>query len=169
MQTSLFRIKNKHCLFPDPDELEQDVIEDGVTKRIPILRDWVFVHFTKTALVIEHKEHERKPRAKVMKIGIDPHYSYANMLCDVAWARSYGTSMFILPQGVKELNIKQKEIKELMPGLPEGVINMIDNERLEGEVCGKCTAFNHETGLCEERKVIVRARDVGCALFVEVE
>ena len=168
MQTSLFRIKNKHCLFPDPDELEQDVIEDGITKRIPILRDWVFVHFTKTALVVEHSEHERKPRAKVMKIGIDPHYSYANMLCDVAWARSYGTSTFILPQGGKELAVKQKEVQEFMPGLPDGVISMIE-ERPEGEVCGNCTAFNQEIGFCEERQVIVRARDVGCTLFVEIE
>jgi hypothetical protein len=168
MQTSLFRVKNKHCLFPDPNELEQDVIEDGITKRIPILHDWVFVHFTKTALVVEQNDEERKPRAKVMKIGIDPHYSYANMLCDVAWARSYGTSTFILPQGGKELTVKQKEVQESMPGLPEGVVRMIE-ERPEGEVCGNCTAFNQETSLCEERCVTVRARDPGCSLFVEVE
>lgn len=168
MQTSLFRIKNKHCLFPDPDALEQDVIKDGITKRIPILRDWVFVHFTKTALVVEQNESERKPRAKVLKIGIDPHYSYANMLCDVAWARSYGTSTFILPQGGKELTVKQKEVQEAMPGLPEGVVRMIE-DRPEGEVCGNCTAFNWETGLCEERRVTVRARDPGCVLFVDAE
>ena len=166
MQTSLFRIKNKHCLFPDPDELEQDVIENGITKRMPILRDWVFFHFTKTALVVEQSDEERKPRARVMKVGIDPHYSYANMLCDVAWARSYGTSTFILPQGGKELTMKQKDIQEAMPGLPDGVLNMID-ERPVGEVCGNCTAFNPETGLCEERRVAVRARDPGCMLFVE--
>nr|WP_281719962.1 phage terminase large subunit family protein [Nitrosomonas nitrosa] len=168
MQTSLFRVKNKHCLFPDPDELEQDVIEDGITKRIPIVRDWVFVHFTKTALVVEQNEEERKPRAKVMKIGIDPHYSYANMLCDVAWARSYGNSTFILPQGGKELTVKQKGVQEAMPGLPEDVVRMIE-EKPEGEVCGKCISFNAEKSLCEERCVKVSARDVGCALFVEIE
>lgn len=32
----------------------------------------------------EQDEEQRKARAKVVKIGIDPHYSFANMLCDVA-------------------------------------------------------------------------------------
>ena len=59
-----------------------------------------------------------KPRAKVMKIDIDPHYSYANMLCDVAWARSYGTSMFILPESARELIVKQKEV----PGSHAGIV-----------------------------------------------
>ena len=62
--------------------------------------------------------------------------------------------------------MKQKDIQEAMPGLPDGVLNMID-ERPVGEVCGNCTAFNPETGLCEERRVAVRARDPGCMLFVK--
>jgi len=164
MQTALFRIKNKHCLFPDPDGLEQDVIENGKTKRIPILRDWVFVHFTKTALVIEENEETRKTRAKVIKVGLDPHYSYANMLCDIAWARSYGNSTFILPQ-VNELTSRQESVKEAMPGLPEPVLKMIE-ELPDGEVCGRCDAFNKETGFCEERRMNVRAKDPACDLFV---
>ena len=32
-------------------------------------------------------EETRKARGKVLKVGIDPHFAFANMLCDVAWAR----------------------------------------------------------------------------------
>ena len=53
-----------------------------------------------------------------------------------------------------------------MPGLSDDITRMIE-ELPVSMVCGNCTAFNPETGLCEERRVTVRARDVGCVLFVE--
>jgi hypothetical protein len=34
----------------------------------------------------------------VKKIGIDLHFSYANLLCDVAWARAHGTNIFVIPE-----------------------------------------------------------------------
>lgn len=168
MQTAMFRIRDGYCLFPNPDDIEQDVIDGGVTKRIPILRDWVFFHFTKTALVIEHKEDERKPRAKVLKVGIDPHYSYANMLCDVAWARSHGTSTFILP-GADKMNDKPavktaveavREITE-MARVPLKGLEM----PLSGEVCGLCTEFDSETGMCMDREMKTKASSPGCDVF----
>lgn len=165
MQTALYRVRDGACLFPDPDQLEQDVIENGVTKRIPILREWVFHHLTKTALVVEWKEDERKARLKVLKVGIDPHFSFANMLCDVAWARAYGTSTVILPEvkGVDEQVTKAEKMN--LHGLPTGVAAMIE-ELPAGQVCGRCTAFDRETGQCTERLVGVNARDPGCPLFV---
>jgi len=45
----------------------------------------------------EQDEEQRKARTKVVKIGIEPHYSFANMLCDVAWVRSHGNRFMILP------------------------------------------------------------------------
>jgi hypothetical protein len=163
MQTSLYRIRDLHCLFPDPDELVQDVIENGRTKRIPILRDWVFLHFTKTALVVEQKEDERKPKGKVAKIGIDPHYAFANMLCDVAWARSHGTSTFILPEA------PQAEVKPGLEGVPAAVADAMlfadAMMHLQGDVCGKCGSFNAETGRCEYRNVLVKQDDIACQFF----
>ena len=44
----------------------------------------MFHHFTKTALVAEKDAETNQYRRSVKKIGIDPHFSYANMLCDVA-------------------------------------------------------------------------------------
>lgn len=165
MQTSLFRIKDTHCLFPDPKLLEQDVIDDGVTKRIPILQDWVFMHFTKTALVVEEDPETRKLKPKVMKVGIDPHFSYANMLCDVAWARAHGTATFFIP--VKTLGEvpKVNTIEQNMPGLPPEVVEHMKQKPLEGEVCGNCRNFDADAGRCKARDLIVQAPDPGCFLF----
>jgi hypothetical protein len=170
MQTSLFRVRDAVCLFPNPDELIQDVIEDGAPLRMPILRDWVFVHFTKTALVVEQKDDERKPRARVLKIGIDPHFSFANMLCDVAWARSYGTSQFILPGGPSDVQSKREEAaKRDMPGLPMGVTNMLlaGVEKMSStELCGNCEAYQAITGRCGARNFMVAKTDPGCEVYV---
>lgn len=167
MQTSLYRIRDKFCLFPPPEEYEQDVVEDGVTKRVMLLRDWVFLHFTKTALVVEQDEETRSPRAKVMKIGLDPHFAFANMLCDVAWARSWGASSFYMP-GQEEVSAVSKtaeEISSAMPGLPTGVVQLMA-EAPAGS-CGRCDAF--ADGRCSARDLLVAAKDPGCPMFAARE
>jgi len=176
MQTSLFRIRGTMidgklvpmCLFPNPDELVQDVIENGRTKRIPILRDWVFYHFTKTALVVEQDEEQRKPRAKVHKVGIDPHYSYANMLCDIAWARANGTTTFFIPDAGRG---QQQALSPQDIAVPEPLVAMIAEARekqLTGDVCGRCTSRNPDTGICSENGARTRESDPGCWAFISV-
>lgn len=164
MQTALYRLRDKVCLFPDPGLLEQDVLDGGVTKRILILRDWVFMHFTKTALVVEDDDDTRKVTARVQKVGLDPHFSYANMLCDVAWARSYGTTTFIFPEAPKEAPM-QENIRENLPGVPDHVIRLVA-DRVQGDACGACDAFDSRRGYCTERGFNVRAQDPACELFV---
>lgn len=175
MQTALFRVRDGHCLFPASDDLVQEVIEDGEHKRIPILRDWVFVHFTKTALVVDDgsetvngkpkKNMEaRRLRMKVLKVGIDPHYSFANMLCDVAWARAHGTTSFILPEAPKmpnNISVVEK-ISEIVK------IPLATLPALSGDVCGKCSAFDPETGWCNERHFKTRADAPACDFYDEV-
>lgn len=168
MQVALNRIVKKLCLFPDPHGLVQEVIDKGVRHTAEVLPR-VFHHFTKTALVTEQPDpNVKRFRRKVMKVGIDPHFSYANMLCDVAWARAHGTSTFILPAVDKDLTPVQEAVAEAMPGLPEGVLKMLD-DLPAGDVCGRCAAFDRETGRCEERGVLVRPPDPGCSLFLETE
>ena len=163
MQTALFRVRNRMCLFPDPALLEQDVIEQGQPKRIQILRDWVWLHLTKTALVVEEDESTRKLRPKVMKVGLDPHFAFANMLCDVAWARNYGTGTFILPTGgaMGKREDHAQAIGHAMPGLPAHVVAMMA-ETAPG-TCGRCSAF--QNGLCEMRSLMVGVSDPACVLF----
>jgi hypothetical protein len=172
MQTSLYRIRGTliegrqvpMCLFPDPDALEQDVLDNGNRKRIPILRDWVFVHFTKTALVVEQDEEQRKARAKVVKIGIDPHYSFANMLCDIAWARSHGNSFMILPNTPAAAAAAAQEGPQ-QPGakLPDAVVAAMEELAVEG-TCGRCVSFKE--GACLERGFSTGAATPACMLYI---
>ena len=163
MQVSMARFTADEplCLFPDPQGLVQDVVEKGVRQTVPVLPR-AFHHFTKTALVAEKDEETNQYKRTVKKVGIDPHFSYANMLCDVAWARSHGTSTFIIPE-VKELTDHQKDLQQAMPGLPTGVVELYQPQ-LTGEVCGRCVSY--EDGRCTDRGVLVGERDPGCSLFI---
>jgi hypothetical protein len=170
MQASLFRIKNYHTLFPDSALLEQDVIERGERKRLQIVRDWVFLHFTKTALVVDMDEETRAYKPRVVKIGMDPHFSFANMLCDVAWSRNHGMSSFILPENVPrggkqepETPMAQKLAKN-MPGIPASVLQMIDDGVREG-TCGRCAEFDKTNKQCTLRAIGVTADMVSCVLY----
>lgn len=165
MQVAMARFTAKEplCLFPDPQGLVQEVIEKGLRQTAAVLPR-AFHHFTKTALVAEKDEETNKFRRSVKKIGIDPHFSYANMLCDVAWSRAYGTSTFIIPEakGVSEQAKKAEKLN--LHGLPVGVAAMIE-ELPEGEICGRCSAYDSDTGRCTEREIVVNPRDPGCIMF----
>jgi hypothetical protein len=166
MQVSMARFQKGLCLFPDPAGIVQEIIDKGQKRMSQVCKEIAFLHFTKTALITEKDDEQKKYRRKVVKVGIDPHTSYANMLCDVAWARAYGTGQFILPTGAAESNKTQAIVQKTMPGLPKQVVEMIQ-ETPAGEVCGNCTAFNKKTGQCAERQLIVMARDPGCMFFVQ--
>jgi hypothetical protein len=105
-------------------------------------------------------------RSKVLKVGLDPHFSFANMLCDVAWSRSHGTGIMILPNPKEEGSARgqadrDRAVELKMPGLPSGVVQMID--ATSPGSCGRCSAF--KDGFCEERGLNVGAADAGCPLF----
>lgn len=167
MQTSLYRVRDKHCLFPDPDKLEQDVVDSGVSRRIPLLRDWVFVHLTKVALVVDDDPETRKPSGRVQKIGIDPHFAFANMLCDVAWARAWGTATFYFPQAPKDAPV-QETIRQSLPGVPQAVINLVQDSA-QGDTCALCESFDQRAGMCRERGFLVRAQDPACEVFLALD
>jgi hypothetical protein len=173
-----FTAKSPICLFPDPQELQQDVIDKGIKQRAAVAPR-AFHHFTKTALVtekvIEGGEKEATTnhyRRVVRKVGIDPHFSYANLLCDVAWARAHGTATFLIPEEDRKSVNKDKAEAMNMPGLPANVVQMMD-ALPPGEVCGRCVSFPHPVngvraphGPCEARNIQVMARDPGCPFFV---
>jgi hypothetical protein len=181
MQASLARFTAKvpMCLFPDPQQLVQDVIDKGV-KRREAIAPRAFLHFTKTALVnekvVEAGESEattNRYKRVVRKVGIDPHHSYANQLCDVAWARAHGTATFMLPDVTSTAEEKRALAIEMnMPGLPAHVVAMLPTFSLSDGVCGRCSSYpigDGETapveGLCSARSMIVQARDPGCPFF----
>lgn len=163
MQVSMARIVNGECLFPDSQGLVQEVFEKGV-KQVKAVLPIAWMHFTKTALVAEKDDETNQYKRSVKKIGIDPHFSYANMLCDVAWSRAFGTSSFIMPEVPKvpdNINVVEKIaelVKVPLAGLPA----------LSGDVCGRCTAFDPETNMCTERHFKTRADAPACDFFDEV-
>ncbi len=174
MQWALFKVRDRQCLFPNPIDLEQDYVDDGKVSRTPILAV-VFKHFTKTGLVVETDEKTLKRRPNVLKIGIDPHFSFANMLCDVAWARSNGNTMMILPDvgapgaaaGAGGGSRAERVARE-MPGLPAHVVDMLAD--LPPDVCGRCANFEPSAtpemlGRCKAREMLTGERDPSCILY----
>lgn len=172
MSASLARIKNRHCLFPDDTLLEQDVLEKGERLRVNLCRDRVFKHFTRTALVVDDDPETRKPKPRVVKVGLDPHWSFAFCLADVALARNYGMSSFILPEATKTLpgapqeqNLPLAEkFARRMPGLPQPVLDMLDKGEREG-TCGSCINFSAADNQCTLRFLQVSAAMTSCDLY----
>lgn len=168
MQVSMARLAEIKCLFPDPKGLIATYFEHGQTrgKKVtgPICKDVLFLHFTKVALIVEKDEVQKKYRRRVEKVGIDPHFAYANMLCDIAWARSHGTTTFFFPEKTPQEKAVEK-VKVNLPGLPAHIAAQI-NELPSGDVCGCCEACDKENLRCRERKLIVKLTDPGCLLFV---
>ena len=164
MQVSMARLTKQLCLFPDPQGLVQEVMEKSQKQTMAVLPR-AFHHFTKTALVAEKDDETNQYKRSVKKVGIDPHFSYANMLCDVAWSRSHGTATFIIPDGGSvQQELKSKAESMNMHGLPTAVAGMM--EGLPEGVCGRCTARDPDTGMCADRQLQVGERDVSCVLFV---
>jgi hypothetical protein len=179
MQASFARFTSNPptCLFPDPLELAQDVVDKGVKQRA-LIAPRAFEHFTKTALVVETVRDAAGAEATtnqykrvVRKIKIDPHFSYANQLCDVAWARAHGTAQFIFPEGAG--NAGRQNLAETMGlhGMPGHVMAQLEPPP-SGEVCGRCTECPigphgpPERFFCATRQFETGAKDPGCPMFV---
>lgn len=163
MSWAFGRIQKQMILFPDPQVLMQQIIEKGVPKEVALLKDVLFEHFQKTALVTIADDDEHKMKRKVVKIGIDPHFSYSFMMACAAWCRAYGTSSFILPD---------EPDQEGVVALPGGAVKNQSLNRLLNETsnfgidkCGGCANFDPARGFCNEREVLVRPQDAACFLF----
>lgn len=159
------------CLFPDAQALVQEVQEAGVKQQAPVT-PIMWTHLTKTALVVEASEQDAKKGIKhfkrsVRKIGIDPHFSYANMLCDVAWSRAHGTTMVMIPPLVDtEVNNPVDDARVQFDKLPTAqarkVIEVLSTPAARG-TCGSCAA---RMGLhCTERGLSVAEADPACDIY----
>jgi hypothetical protein len=163
MQVSMARFQKRACLFPDPEALVQEVLEKGARRMSAVCKEYAFFHFTRTALVAIKDEEEKKFKRKVVKVGIDPHTSYANMLCDVAWARSHGTNVFILPEvGTGPKTAVSAEVAQV-PGVLDA---LAEAEQAMAERCGLCANRDPVTSICAENFMRVREATPGCMMFL---
>jgi hypothetical protein len=178
MQESFARFTSNPptCLFPDPQDLEQEVIDRGVKQRA-LIAPRAFKHFTKTALVVEKvrdaggvEATTNRYKRVVRKIKIDPHFSYANQLCDVAWSRAHTTAQFIFPDAGNAGAPSRAETLDL-PGLPSQVAAYLQ-PLPPGEVCGRCAACPigphgpPDRFFCAARQFETGANDPGCPMFM---
>lgn len=168
MQVAMARIQKCIAVFPDPMGLTQEIRANngkGVGQLMSILQGVVFEHFTKTALIAERDEEQNKYRRRVVKIGIDPHFSYAWMLLNVAFSRAHGNSMFLFAEEAsREVAVTAGGAK-----VASALIEVIAEQRAavaEMGTCGACASFDAEGGRCGERGLLVRARDVACVIFL---
>jgi hypothetical protein len=168
MQVAMKRIQERVTVFADPDELVAEVMSDGIRgeKQLKkVLRDIVFFHFTRTALVAIKDEEQHKYKRKVVKVGIDPHFSYAYMLLNVAWARAHGTTAFLFPDEAETPELVEK------PGaVTDARVIAIVREQtamIGLETCGSCA--NQLGGFCSERFVNVKDADPACDFHVPAD
>jgi len=164
MQVSMKRFQNAVCLFPDPDGLVQEVLEKGQMVTRAVCKEVAFFHFTRTALIAEQDEEEKKFRRRVVKVGIDPHTSYANMLCDVAWARAHGTDTFILPDAGDATSSVAEPVAARMSTPTAKLIEHLS--QLVEETCGNCVNRDPLTNACRELQATVRPADPGCWAYI---
>lgn len=163
MSWSFARIVAGDLRMPDPNQLQQEIIDGkGVARMVALLRDVIWDHFMRTALVTLPDEEEHKMRRFVKKIGLDPHFSFALMLACAAWCRANGTGSFLMPELGAEPSSRAAAVEAAMPGLPSHVVAMID--QASPGTCGGCAAFSD--GQCTERGFGVGGRDTACMLYV---
>lgn len=153
------------CLFPDRQGLVQEVLEKGIKQQAAVLPR-AFHHFTKTALVAEKDEETNKFRRVVKKVGIDPHFSYANMLCDVAWSRMHGTSKFFIPEANVPSNQPLKP-EDITAAPVTQVIHDMRDAALAVGTCGACSNFDDTDGMCMARWFKVKPGDVACDAYMD--
>lgn len=151
------------CLFPDPQGLVQTVVEKGQQQVVAVLPR-MFHHFTKTALVAEKDDETNQYKRSVKKIGIDPHFSYANMLCDVAWSRAHGTSSFILPDASRPAEVQLSPEAIQAPALANAILEQA--AVAQGDKCGGCLNRDPDTNFCSEIGMRIRPADPACISFI---
>ena len=156
------RLAEQYIVFPDPLGLVQQVREGGVGRPAPVLKDMVWLHYTKTGLVLEEDEEQRRVRRKVIKLGLDPHFSFSLLALCVGWFRAYGTAMIILPSAGTPNH-------KTAPDWPPGLVALMASS--SPGTCGRCDSFEPEGagGRCRERRCGTAPREAACILFVARE
>lgn len=87
---------------PDSRTLRKDLQTTKGIEQVAVCKEF-WKHLKAIALVTElreGKEDERRFRRAVKKVGIDPHFAYANMLMMVAMSRVYGTDQMLIPDSL---------------------------------------------------------------------
>ena len=107
----------------------------------------------KVALVTEPvvgREDERVRISRVRKVGIDPHFAFANMLSDVALARAPHTAFMLFPDRPGLDGDVHKTVDPMMQQLHNAFPEMTDTPDPD-LTCGTCMEFDPDEGKCRLR------------------
>jgi len=147
MSYAMGKIQDSNLRMPDPQRhplLQRRIIHGRFQE--DNLASLFTKHLTRIALISERKnEKEEKRTNRVEKIGSeDPHFAYANMCCDVAIARAYGTTRLLTSEMDHEAKAETEAAKDLRENNPEMVqIRAVlpSAGRIVRETCGACCNF----------------------------
>ncbi|MBI3768230.1 MAG: hypothetical protein HY271_07000 [Deltaproteobacteria bacterium] len=123
----------------------------------------------------EGHEDERKPRRKVKKIGIDPHFAYAWMLSEVAFARAYGTAFMLgterppissVEGAPPEKRGREERLGDVLRRQHPGLLPDPEDTPLS---CGDCENFDVGRNYCTLRKLSVTPELPECAFFIPTQ
>jgi hypothetical protein len=156
---------------PDSRTLRPTIRTRQGVRPVAICQEIFWLHLQRVALITEPtigREDEHRYRRRVKKISIDPHFAFANMLCDVAWVRAYGTSRMLFADPVdagedpspKRRSPMRQQIADLYPEL-----DFIMNHS-PGLTCGDCEHFNRDRSHCTYRNLGVEAKQVQCDFLI---
>ncbi len=156
---------------PDSRTLQQTIRTRQGVRTVMICQELFWLHLQRVALVTEDisgKEDERRRRRTVKKIGIDPHFAFANMLCDVAWTRAYGTSRMLWgnARGKDEDSEPAKPSpfrQQIAEFYPELDFLMHHQSTL---TCGDCANFDRDRDWCTYRNFGVKAEQPQCEMYI---
>ena len=77
-----------------------------------------------------------------------------------------GAGMVFFPE-TKPVEQDVTAIVQAIPGMPASVAAKMIDVPMEGDVCGRCTAYDAEIGRCTERGFRVKPTAPGCDYFVK--
>lgn len=141
-----------------------------------------WLHLQRVALVttpIQGRERERRMRRHVEKIGIDPHFAYANMLMCVAWVRAYGSDRFLIDVQTGDAAMGQgkppssygEQLRRITGRVLGETAPLLSLERgaagegTEPPMCGNCVNLEQKAGRahCAVKNMYVTPQLEACA------
>lgn len=145
MSWALARWSHGEVETPDVRTLRQEVITEKGRETVEIARMF-WLHQQRVALITDQakgRERERKLRRRVEKIGIDPHFAYANMLMCVAWVRQFGWDrIFTGTEDAMEKPVRsgseEEQVREALRDAahaPKTALTCADCTQLNGRRC----------------------------------
>jgi hypothetical protein len=174
MSWALGKWANGEVETPDARTLVQNMRTDRGTRSVQVCQDVFWHHLQNVALVTEPlqgREEEHRFRRRVVKIGIDPHFAYAWMLCMVAWIRRFGTDQMLFPDDRFDSDVFANRprpspyMQQIVEAMPEMFHGSVYDPDAACSTCGDCEYFDPQRSLCMLRHFSVQAGDRSCDLF----